>query len=255
MPDSDPDISRPRLLRDGSFLENDWREIAQRRRAHNRLGFAYQVAFVRVLGRFPQQEPLEIDDSVLRFAALQLGVDPNAIRTYAERRQTVSEHQQRIREYLSLRPFDACAAEDLARFLEGEAQRMDRTASLLARASMVERMEERLSSALREHLDALLETGDDVRFTVLNRIKESTSSPSVGSMRRLLARLQLIEATGVLEVDISWVNANYQRVLLHSVRSVSADRQGAPRPAQGRAVLPGQPPRLAVSLSKCSKWQ
>ena len=109
---------------------------------------------------------------------------------------------------------------------------------------MVERMEERLLSALRERLDALLDTGDDVRFTVLNRIKESTSSPSVGSMRRLLARLQLIEATGVLEVDISWVNANYQRVLFHSVRSVSADRQGAPRPAQGRAVLPGQLPRL-----------
>ena len=138
VPDSDPDISRPRLIRDGSFLENDWREIAQHRRAHNRLGFAYQVAFVRVLGRFPQQEPLEIDDSVLRF--------------------------------------DACAAEDLARFLEGEAQRMDRTASLLARAwlrdryvlapgesvlrravgsarqaaraSMVERMEERLFSGI-----------------------------------------------------------------------------------------------------------
>ena len=59
MPDSDPDISRPRLIRDGSFLKNDWRESAQHRRAHNRLGFAYQVAFVRVLGRFPQQEPLE----------------------------------------------------------------------------------------------------------------------------------------------------------------------------------------------------
>ena len=35
---------------------------------------------------------------------------------------------------MSLRPFDACAAEDLARFLEGEALRLDRTGSLLARA-------------------------------------------------------------------------------------------------------------------------
>ena len=130
---SDLDVSRPRLIRDGSFLENDWREITQRRRAHNRLGFAYQVAFVRVLGRFPQQEPLEIDGEILRFAALQLGADPDVIRGYAERRQTVSEHQQQIREYLSLRPFDDPAAEDLARFLEGEAHRLDRTASLLAR--------------------------------------------------------------------------------------------------------------------------
>ena len=35
---------------------------------------------------------------------------------------------------MSLRPFDACTAEDLARFLEGEALRLDRTGSLLARA-------------------------------------------------------------------------------------------------------------------------
>ena len=102
-------------------------------RAHNRLGFAYQIAFVRVLGRFPQHEPLEIDGEILRFAALQLGTDPDAIGDYAERRQTVSEHQQQIGEYLSLRPFDASAAEDLTRFLEGEAQRLDRTGSLLAR--------------------------------------------------------------------------------------------------------------------------
>ena len=72
MPSSDPDISRPRLVRDGSFLEADWSEIAQRRGAHNRLGFAYQIAFVRILGRFPRQVPLEIDGEILRFTALQL---------------------------------------------------------------------------------------------------------------------------------------------------------------------------------------
>ena len=159
----DFDVSRPRLIRDGSFLENDWREIAQRRRAHNRLGFAYQIAFVLVLGRFPQQEPLEIDGEILRFAALQLGTDPDAIGDYAE-------------------------------------------------------------PSLREHLDGLLDTGDDARFSALNRIKESTSSPSVTGMRRLLARLELIEATDVLATDIGWVNGNYQRVLYHSVRATSADR-------------------------------
>ena len=83
---------------------------------------------------FRSTEPLEIDGEILRFAALQLGADPDAIRDYAERRQTISEHQRQIREYLRLRPFDASAAEDLTRFLEDEAQRLDRTSSLLARA-------------------------------------------------------------------------------------------------------------------------
>ena len=97
MPVSDPDVSRPRLIRDGSFLENDWREIAQRRRAHNRLGFAYQVAFVRVLGRFPQQEPLEIEGEILRFAALQLGADPGRALKTEFLLQYMSEPQLRAK--------------------------------------------------------------------------------------------------------------------------------------------------------------
>ena len=59
-----------------------------------------------------------------------------------------------------------------------------------------------------------------------------TSSPSVGGMKRLLARLESIEATGVLDIDVSWVNGNYQRILFHSVRTASADRvreMAAPR--------------------------
>ena len=51
MPVSDPDVSRIRLIRDARFLETDRREIALLRGHHNRLDFAYPVAFVRVLGR------------------------------------------------------------------------------------------------------------------------------------------------------------------------------------------------------------
>ena len=65
---------------------------------------------------------------------LQLGADAETIHAYASRQQTVSEHQQRIGQYLRLRAFDAAADERLVRFLEAEALRLDRTASLLARA-------------------------------------------------------------------------------------------------------------------------
>ena len=68
------------------------------------------------------------------FAALQLGADAETIHAYERRQQTVSEHQQRIGDYLRLRTFDTAAGERLARFLEDEALRLDRTASLLARA-------------------------------------------------------------------------------------------------------------------------
>ncbi len=52
-------------------------------------------------------------------------------------------------------------------------------------------------------------------------------------MKRLLARLESIEATGVLDIDMSWVNGKYQRILFHSVRTASADRvreMGHPAP-------------------------
>ena len=262
MPVSDPDVSRPRLIRDATFLEADRREIALRRGPHNRLGFAYQVAFVRVLGRFPQQAPLEIDGEILRFAALQLGADAETIHAYERRQQTVSEHQQRIGEYLRLRTFDTAGGERLARFLEDEALRLDRTASLLgrargwlrdehvlapadsvlrrvvgaarhkARALLTQRMAERLSAPMRDRLDELVAVGDDQPHSPLHGIKTGTSSPSVGGMKRLLARLESIEATGVLDIDVSWVNGNYQRILFHSVRTASADRvreMAAPR--------------------------
>ena len=39
-----------------------------------------------------------------------------------------------------------------------------------------------------------------------------------------MAQLKLIEATGVLWVDLSWLNGNYQRALFHQVRKTSLTR-------------------------------
>ena len=183
-----------------------------------------------------------------------LGSSPDAIGAYAERRQTVSEHQRRIRSHLKLRSFDADTADKLAGFLQGEALRLDRTASLLGRARawlrdervlapaayvlrravgaarqeartiLTDRMVQRLSPPMRERLDALLDVGEEDPFSPLNRIKRAPSSPSTAGMRRLLARLELIEETDVLGIDVSWVNGNYQRVLFHTVRTSSASR-------------------------------
>ena len=77
----------------------------------------------------------QIDGEILRFAALQLGADAETIHADAGRQQTVSEHQQRIGEYLRMGAFDAAVGERLARVIEDEALRLERTASLLARGA------------------------------------------------------------------------------------------------------------------------
>ena len=99
-----------------------------------RLGFAYQLGFVRVFQRFPVQQPLEICEELLSFVALQTGIDGGLLGDYASWQQTVSRHQIRIREYLGLRSFDPGQERGLEQFLYEESCRLEQTAALLARA-------------------------------------------------------------------------------------------------------------------------
>ena len=68
-------FSRGQMVREATLTEADLAEVAKCRRDHNRLGFAYQIGFVRLFSRFPAQQPLEICDELLDFVALQLDID------------------------------------------------------------------------------------------------------------------------------------------------------------------------------------
>ena len=70
------------MVREATLTEADLAQVAQCRRDHNRLGFAYQVGFVRLFNRFPAQQPLEICDELLNFVAIQLGIDEAGIDRY-----------------------------------------------------------------------------------------------------------------------------------------------------------------------------
>ena len=66
-------FSRGQMVREATLTEADLAEVAKCRRDHNRLGFAYQVGFVRLFNRFPAQQPLEICDELLSFVATATG--------------------------------------------------------------------------------------------------------------------------------------------------------------------------------------
>jgi hypothetical protein len=67
-------FSRDQLKRAATLTKEDFVQLGKCRRPHNRLGFAYQVAFVRLFDRFPQQQPFELIEELLFFSAAQLGV-------------------------------------------------------------------------------------------------------------------------------------------------------------------------------------
>ena len=89
-------FTRAQLIYQATLTEADLAEVANCRRDHNRLGFAYQLAFVRLFHGFPTQQPLEICEELLSFIALQLRLDTTLIEGYATRQPTVSDHQTLI---------------------------------------------------------------------------------------------------------------------------------------------------------------
>jgi hypothetical protein len=125
---------RDQLKRAASLTEEDFVQLGRCRRPHNRLGFAYQVAIVRLLGRFAQQ-PFELFEELVCFSAAQLGLDTGLIEFYRRRHPTISEHQQTITGYLRLRPFDDAESAQLEQFLFEEACRLEQAAALMGQAS------------------------------------------------------------------------------------------------------------------------
>ena len=246
--------SRGQLVREATLTEADLAEVARCRRDHNRLGFAYQIGFVRLFSRFPAQQPLEICDELLSFVAMQLNIDAAHIEGYAVRQHTVSDHQASIRDYLKLVVFDPDQAQALERFIFEESCRLEQTASLLARAReflkgrrvlfpaesallrlvgeqrrqarehIVVKLAGSLSPGVVKALDGLLEVKEGRATSDLQAIKANPAKPSATAMQGLADKLAAIETTGILAVDLSWLNANYQRALFHYVRKCSTDR-------------------------------
>ena len=56
------------------------------RRSHNQLGLAYQIAFIRLTGRAPGQQPFEILEDLVGYVATELNANPRDLDLYARRR-------------------------------------------------------------------------------------------------------------------------------------------------------------------------
>ena len=220
---------------------------------HNSLGFGYQLMFTKVFNRFPNQIPLEIQPQILTFAVLQLGIKTELIDAYQKRQQTLSEHQQQIRNYLRLASFDKIAIEQVSEFLFTEAQRIEHTSILLvkteqflkeqrilqpardtlerlivkqrqkARQFIYDTMLIHLTEAQCKALDNLLKV-DEAYFSPLQQLKQPPAQPSPKALIALTKKLELIETIGVIELDTDWLNNNYQRTLTKYVLRCSAKR-------------------------------
>ena len=261
-----PRYTHEQLVNVAQFNTKDIEQITKCRQQHNRLGFGYQLAFVRLANRFPSQQPFEVLEDILTFASIQLSIPSKVINYYAQRQPTISEHQELIRCYLGLRRFGEEVWTRVRQFIFEEACRLERTEALVTRAEQFLKEEKILkpsddtlrrligsqreeakkfifrkitgflSENVLEKLDALLRTQDS-RQSPLYTFKQPPGRPSPAAILKLTAKIEEIQATGVLDGDISWLNNNFHRVLARYAKYCTATRLRELEPAHRHTVL------------------
>ena len=248
-----PPLAHEELVRLARFSPEDMARINECREPHTRLGFAYQLAFIRLHHRLSTKQPLEIVDEILTYVSIQIDIPATVIQAYQNQRRTIINHQQEIRAYLDLRPFGEPESALLRAFLFEEAGRLEQTGPLMnqakqflnekgilfpaddtlrrliitqrqaAREQIFARIAGSLSPELKANLDTLLVAGAK-RLTPFQALKQPPGRPTPTAVLRQAERLDQIQATGVLTIDLSWLNNNYQRFLTRYARRCSADR-------------------------------
>jgi len=248
---ADRKYSQQDLIQHATLTEKDIDQIKRCRRSHNRIGFAYQIGFVRLKNRFPTQQPLEIALDLANYAGVQLNIEPDEIYRYALRQQTISEHQIRIRQYLDLKELVHTGITSLEKYIFQQSCRLEQTAALyslveqylrdnkilqpadstlqrmigeqreLARQHIYEKIADSLPKGTQQKFDSLLEVGETA-FSPLQQLKAVPRTPSPSALLELIHKLEQIAFTGVLYVDLSWLNENYQRILSNYVQGSSA---------------------------------
>lgn len=114
-------ISQTDLLRHYTLSDEDLGHVRQRRRAHNRFGFALQLCVLRYPGRVLASGEL-IPAEVIEFIGAQLGLRADDLVDYAAREETRHEHLAELRALYGFRTFSGRGARELKEWLFREAE-------------------------------------------------------------------------------------------------------------------------------------
>lgn len=148
------DLSDREIARYYTFTQQDLDLIKQRRRLHNRLGFAVQLAVLRFPGR-PLKDLAGIPSRILAAIADQIQVPASAFARYGDRDNTLYEHLDEIRQKCKFRECGWREYLWLARELLPLALESDRPIPLIEQALELLRKEHIIAPGLT-HLERLI---------------------------------------------------------------------------------------------------
>ncbi|TCQ15001.1 TnpA family transposase [Rhizobium sp. PP-CC-3G-465] len=266
--------SQTDLLRHYTLSDEDLGHIKQRRRPHNKFGFALQLCVLRYPGRVLAPGEL-IPAEIVDFIGAQLGLHADDLVDYAAREETRHEHLSELRALYGFRTFSGRGARELKDWLFQEAEmaisnedvarrfveECRRTRTILPAPSTIERLcatalvdaerrietriASRLSVPVREQLLALLEETVNDRVTRFVWLRQFEPGSNSSSANRLLDRLEHLQRIDLPEDLLAGVPAH---------RVTRLRRQGERYYADGMRDLP-EDRRFAILAVCASEWQ
>jgi len=136
----DPPTDARAIVRHYTFSLDDMALIRQRRRAANRLGFAVNLAYLRLPGRVLGIEEIPPAD-MLAYIAKQITCEPASFDVYAQRGETRREHLGELQAYLDVRSFQRDDKRAIAHVAVEQAVGSDRGDVIVS--AMIEYLRER----------------------------------------------------------------------------------------------------------------
>ena len=267
-------VDQGELLRHYTLSDEDLGHIRQRRRAHNRFGFALQLCVLRYPGRVLAPGEL-IPAHVSDFIAAQLGLTSDDLLLYAAREETRHEHLADLRRIYGYRSFSGRGARDLREWIAREAEAATsnedlarrfvaecrRTRTILPGSSTIERLcadalveaerriedliAHRITPTLSENLAHLLEDTVDGRVTRFVWLRQFEVGANSAAANRLMDRLEYLQRFDLPADLLDGVPAH---------RVTRLRRQGERYYADGMRDLP-EDRRLAI-LAVCTlEWR
>ena len=267
-------VDQGELLRHYTLSDEDLGHIRQRRRAHNRFGFALQLCALRYPGRVLAPGEV-IPAPVTNFIAAQLGLSGDDLLLYAAREETRHEHLADLRRIYGYRSFTGRGARDLREWITREAETATsnedlarsfiaecrRARTILPASSTIERLcadalvdaerrienriAGRVTPALAERLGGLLEDTVDGRVTRFVWLRQFEVGANSRAANRLLDRLEYLQRLDLPENLLAGVPA-------HRVGRLR--RQGERYYADGMRDLP-ENRRIAILAVCALEWR
>jgi hypothetical protein len=248
-----PHFTQEQLAQVAKLSDSDIKRVNEYRGMKNKLGFAYQLCCVKLFNKLPAQTPFDSVEELATFVAVQLDIPREQLTTYAAQKSTFFRHQEDLCSYLHLEKFNENLENLLKAHLFQQALQIQPTEPLFIKATeflkerkilnpaddtivrLIQTQREKarkyifkkisveITPVLKQELDELLIIGNE-SYSKLYQIKDVPQKPSTAAIKLLANKLVMIEQTGVLPINLDWLNNNYKRYFSRYVTRCDANK-------------------------------